>query len=60
MRDLWFETSTLDHSEKIFDKLTGDKFEGKLIGADREEHCYGFSHRSSKMNFPFPSLLNRE
>ena len=58
MGNLWFETSTLGLSEKIFDELAGKKFEGKIMGADGEEHCYGFSHKSIKMNFPFPSLWN--
>lgn len=32
MGDLWFETSTLGLSEKIFDELAGQKFEGNLTG----------------------------
>lgn len=56
--DIWFETSTLGLSEKIFDKLAGEKFEANLMGMDGEEHHYGFSHKSIKINFPLPSWLN--
>lgn len=42
--DLWFETSTLGLSEKIFNELAGERFEGKLMEAHGEEQCYGFSH----------------
>lgn len=42
--DLWFETSTWGLSEEISAELAGEKFEGKLMGADGGGHCSGFSH----------------
>lgn len=58
MGDLCFETSTLGLSEKILDKLAGEESEAKLMEGDEEEHCYGFSHKSIKTNFLFPSQFN--
>lgn len=51
MGDVWFETNALGLSEKIFDELEEEKFEGKLMGAGGEEHSYGFSLKHLKFIF---------